>query len=347
VRPGGAPLPAGPHRRYNPLLDEWVLCSPQRLERPWQGQREVVPAEALPARDPACYLCPGSMRAGGVRNPDYAGTFAFDNDFPALTPGGDAGALEADAAELLLARPEAGACRVLCYAPRHDASLATLGASEVRGVVDCWADESARLRRLDFVGHVQVFENRGAAMGCSNHHPHGQVWATRHVPSLAARRIASQRAYFDSHGRDLLGACLEREIEAGVRIVTANPHWVALVPFWAVWPFETMLVPRRRVGELAQLAPSERDALALLLGDLHRRFDALFACPFPYSMAWHEQAPGDAGECVRLHASYFPPLLRSASVRKFLVGYELAAEPQRDVTPEAAAERLRAVAPGP
>lgn len=335
-------LPRGPHRRYNPLLDEWVLCSPQRLERPWQGQLEAAAAEALPAHDPACYLCPGNARAGGVRNPAYTGTFAFDNDFPALLPAAEP---EAPADPLLTARPEAGTCRVICYAPRHDASLATLEPAAIRGVVDCWARESERLRALPFVGHVQLFENRGAVMGCSNAHPHGQAWATAHVPSLAARRLASQAAYQAAKGRDLLGDYLERELKEGERVVLASPHWVALVPFWAVWPFETLVVPRRLVATLSPLTSPERDGLASLLGALHRGFDALFQAPFPYSMAWHEAAVAGSADGVRLHASYFPPLLRSATVKKFLVGYEMAGEPQRDLTPEAATERLRAVTP--
>jgi len=338
-------LPPGTHRRFNPLLDEWVLCSPQRLERPWQGQIEPPPVESLPGYDPNCYLCPGNTRSGGVRNPGYATTFVFDNDFPALVPGATPLLADEGMPELLVARPEAGVCRVICYAPRHDASLATLDVEEIRRVVECWAEESSRLRRLEFVGHVQVFENRGTAMGCSNPHPHGQVWATRHVPSLAARRFVSQRDYHRLHGRELLGDYLERELKEGDRLVASNADWVALVPFWAVWPFETMLIPKRPVSELAGLSSAQRASLARLVSELHRRFDALFQCPFPYSMAWHERPVANPADGVRLHASYFPPLLRSATVRKFLVGYEMAGEAQRDLTPEAAAARLRAATP--
>lgn len=333
-------LPPGPHRRYNPLLDEWVLVSPQRLERPWQGQIESVAGDVMPPYDPACYLCPGNARAGGRTNPAYEGTFAFDNDFAALLPEASARGIDDG---LFVAAPEAGTCRVLCYAPRHDASLATLDAAALRGVVDAWAEESERLRRLPFVGHVQVFENRGALMGNSNRHPHGQIWATRHVPSLAARRLRSQQAHFRAQGSDLLGTYLARELEKGERVIAADAHWVLVVPFWAVWPFETLLLPRRRVTRLDELDPAERDALARVVGGLHRRYDGLFRTPFPYSMAWHEAPVDGAAEGLRLHASYFPPLLRSATVRKFLVGYEMAGEPQRDLTPETAAERLRAV----
>jgi UDPglucose--hexose-1-phosphate uridylyltransferase len=328
------------HRRFNPLLDEWVLCSPRRLDRPWQGQAERPAVESLPSYDPQCYLCPGNPRANGDRNPAYESTFAFDNDFPALSrdvPHAD------DTEELLRARPEAGRCRVLCFSPAHDLTLARMDVRALRGVVDAWAGEVESLAAAGFA-YVQVFENKGAAMGCSNPHPHGQIWATRHVPSGPARRTSTQSRYFDAHGRDLLGDYLVRELAEGERLVCRNEHWAALVPFWAVWPFETMVLPLRRVGDLPGLAGEERDALADLLGRLVRRFDNLFRCPFPYSMAWHARpTDGGAHAYCRLHASFYPPLLRSATNRKFVVGYELAAEAQRDITPEEAAERLRAL----
>lgn len=331
----------GPHRRHDPLLDEWVLVSPHRLERPWQGRQEDTPDEVLPAYDPSCYLCPGNARAGGQRNPSYGTTFAFDNDFPALLPGGD----EAEERRgLLRAAPEAGACRVLCFTPRHDLTLARMDAAAVRGVVDAWADEVAALERRDGIGYVQLFENKGALMGCSNPHPHCQAWATAHVPTRAARRLATQRAHFAAHGRDLLGDYLEQELDAGERIVHQNAHWVAVVPYWAVWPFETMLVPRRLCGSLDALEPGERDALADALLAVTVRYDNLFRTSFPYSLGWHPRPARGDHPYWRLHATFFPPLLRSATVRKFLVGYELAAEPQRDLTPEAAAARLRALA---
>ena len=329
----------GPHRRYNPLLDEWVLCSPQRLGRPWQGQTEAETEESLPPYDPACYLCPGNARANGARNPPYTSTFAFDNDFPALLP--DAGgAAETDA--LLRTEPARGVCRVICFSPRHDLTLARLGETAIRGVVDAWAEETTLLGNRDFVQWVQLFENKGALMGCSNPHPHCQVWATGHVPAIPARKLAAQRAYLDRHGRDLLGDYLERENRDGDRLVCANEHWTALVPFWAVWPFETLLIPTRLVGDLPSLTGEERDALAEILRRLNVRYENLFRTPFPYSMGWHGR-PTDGAEhpYCRLHAMYFPPLLRSATVRKFLVGFELTAEPQRDLTAETAAARLR------
>jgi len=327
------------HRRYNPLLDEWVLCSPHRLERPWQGQVENVDSEPLPSYDPACYLCPGNPRARGQRNPGYTTTFAFDNDFPALTAQAAGEAVDDD---LLRAVPESGVCRVLCFSPRHDLTLARLDAASLRAVVDAWAAEFAQLGARPHVNHVQVFENKGAMMGCSNPHPHGQIWATEHVPTQAARRLANQQRYMERHGRDLLGDYLARELAAAERVVLRNEHWVAVVPFWAVWPFETMLLPVRAVRDLPSLAAHERDALADVLSRLCRRYDNLFRCSFPYSMGFHA-APTDGGDHSgwRLHATFFPPLLRSATVRKFVVGYELTAEPQRDLTPEQAAALLQ------
>jgi UDPglucose--hexose-1-phosphate uridylyltransferase len=329
-----------PHRRYNPLLDEWVLCSPHRLERPWQGQVEEVADEDLPRHDPGCYLCPGNARAGGVRNPPYTGTFAFDNDFPALLPEPPASPAPQD--PWLRSEPARGVCRVICFSPRHDLTLGRLTNVEARDVVDAWAIETAALGARDFIRWVQVFENKGAMMGCSNPHPHCQVWATAAVPTIPARQLAAQSAYFTAHGSDLLGDYLDHERRDGERIVCANDHWTALVPFWAVWPFEAMLIPSRRVPDLPSLTSDERDALADVMRRLTARYDNLFRTSFPYSMGWHgAPSDGETHPYCRLHATYHPPLLRSATVRKFLVGFEMTAEPQRDLTPEAAADRLR------
>ena len=331
-----------PHRRYNPLLDEWVLCSPHRLSRPWQGQVETPPPDTRLAHDPGCYLCPGNVRANGEVNPSYESTFVFDNDFPALLPESSITATLDDA--LRRVQPARGTCRVVCFSPRHDLSLGGMEPAAIRHVVDAWAREVQHLEARGFA-YVQVFENKGAMMGCSNPHPHGQIWATDYVPTIPARKLEAQAAYGRAHGRDLLGDYLERELADGARVVSVNDHWCVVVPFWAVWPFETMIVPRRRVAALAELHADERDALAAITKDVNVRYDGLFGTSFPYSMGWHG-APGDgrpAPHC-RLHAVYHPPLLRSATVRKFLVGYELTAEPQRDVTPELAAEQLRAAA---
>jgi UDPglucose--hexose-1-phosphate uridylyltransferase len=329
-----------PHRRHNPLLDEWVLVSPQRLERPWQGLEEAEPPESSAPYDSSCYLCPGNARARGQRNPEYTTTFAFDNDHPCVGPAAPA-ALERPPGIYRNRRAD-GLSRVVCFTPRHDLTLARLSPAEVRLVVDTWADEVRALESRAGIGYVQLFENKGALMGCSNPHPHCQVWATADVPTIPARKRATQSLYFDAHARDLLGDYLEQELRAGDRIVYENAHWVVLVPFWAVWPFETMVLPRRRVEDLVALDGAERDALADALLAITIRYDNLFRTSFPYSMGWHGRPAVGAHPYWRLHAVFLPPLLRSASVRKFLVGYELTAEPQRDLTPEAAAERLRA-----
>ncbi len=341
-----SPLPDGPHRRYNPLLDEWVLVSPHRLKRPWQGQVEPEPPPMLPAYDPNCYLCPGNERASGERNPSYETTFAFDNDFPALVPSFGASPAASGARgpgdSLFVAEPQTGRCRVVCFSPRHDVTLAQMDTPGIRAVVDAWADEIERLSRFDAVRYVQVFENKGAAMGCSNPHPHCQIWASASVPHIPARKLEMQRRYAARTGRDLVGDYVAREIASGERVVCRNDAWAVVVPFWAVWPFETMIAPLRFVGDLRELSDDERGQLADIIRSLTARYDNLFQSSFPYSMGWHGR-PVDGGDYpgCRLHAVYFPPLLRSASVRKFLVGYEMTGEPQRDLTAESAAERLR------
>lgn len=329
---------AGVHRRWDPLLDEWVLVSPHRDRRPWQGQEEPVEPE-LPRYDPSCYLCPGNARANGDRNPDYADVFTFDNDFPALLEASE-GAVRSEG--LLRAVPVRGRCRVLCYAPRHDLSLARLDADAIGRVIAAWQRESADLGR-DW-RWVQCFENRGAAMGCSSPHPHGQIWALDAWPTLVERERQTQRAYSETSGRSLLLDIAEAERRSGARVVIDDGDWLVLVPFWARWPFETLILPLRPCPGLAALKDGEIAALAAVLSELFRAYDNLFRCAFPYSFGWHGLPGADPVESTgwQLHGHCFPPLLRSASVRKFMVGFELLAESQRDITPEAAAARLRA-----
>jgi UDPglucose--hexose-1-phosphate uridylyltransferase len=337
------PAATAPHRRYNPLLDEWVLVSPHRLERPWQGQVEPEGRETRLAYDAACYLCPGNRRASGERNPAYPSTFAFDNDFPALLPPGEAPA-GSEEPGLLVSEPAGGRCRVLCFSPRHDLTLAEMDAQAIRGVVDAWASETETLGSDPQLRYVQVFENKGAMMGCSNPHPHCQVWATSYVPLTPARKLAAQRAWFERRRSDLVGDYLDAELRRDERVVCRNASWVALVPYWAVWPFEVMLVPTRRAPDLPSLTDAERDGLADLLRRVGTRYDNLFRTSFPYSLGFHGRpTDGEEHPWWRLHAVYYPPLLRSATVRKFLVGFELTAEPQRDLTAEHAAARLRAL----
>ena len=330
---------AASHRRLNRLTGEWVLVSPHRTARPWQGQVEEVAADQRPAYDPACYLCPGNGRAGGARTPEYDSTYVFDNDFAALTP--DVAPEEDDRKGLLIAQSERGICRVVCFSPRHDLTLGQMPAEAIRTVVDTWVDQYLELGSLDWVRHVQIFENRGAMMGASNPHPHGQIWANERLPNEPAKELAQQRAHADSGGC-LLCEYLDVELDDGERIVTGNEHFTALVPFWAVWPFETLVLPRAHAGALPDLGPDQRDGLADILRRLTRRYDRLFGVTFPYSMGLHQQpTDGDPHRGWHLHAHFYPPLLRSATVRKFMVGYELLGQPQRDITPETAAQRLR------
>jgi len=326
-----------PHRRFNALTGEWVLVSPHRSARPWQGQVESPARQDVPPYDPVCYMCPGNTRVNGIRNPPYTSTFAFTNDFPALVP--DAPRDQYERNGLLLAQGERGICRVVCFSPRHDLTLSRMEREDIRRVVDLWADERAELALRDDISYVQIFENRGAMMGASNPHPHGQIWASSSVPTEIAKEHARQRAHLERFGQDLLGDYLDVELAAASRIVCENTRFVALVPFWAIWPFETMIVPRRAISTIDDFQPAERDALADILKRLLTRGDHLFGAAFPYSMGFHESpADGQPHPEWRWHAHIYPPLLRSATVRKFMVGYEMLASPQRDIPPEEAEE---------
>ncbi len=333
-------LPAGSHRRYNALTGEWVLVSPHRLDRPWLGETSAAQAQPRPSYDPQCYLCPGNARAGGARNPQYGETFAFDNDFAALTM--DSPETILDRNGLLIARSERGRCRVVCFSPRHDLDVGTMDPPAIRSVVDAWAAEYAQLGAIASIRAVTIFENRGSMMGASNPHPHGQIWANASIPNELLKEGVQLSRYRETHGTCLLCAYLQQELATGERIVYAGEHFYALVPFWAIWPFEVLVLPRRHATSIDELTGSERDALADTLGRVVRRYDALFAVPFPYSMGLHQRpTDGRAHDEWHLHAHYYPPLLRSASVRKYSVGYEMLAQPQRDLTAEEAALRLR------
>ena len=329
-----------PHRRYNPLTGDWILVSPHRTQRPWQGQVEQTAPEQRPAYDPTCYLCPGNPRAGGECNPAYDGTFVFTNDYAALLIDTPDGAFERGNG-LIRAESERGTGRVVCFSPRHDLTLAEMTPDELTPVVDVWVEQYQELGALPQIGYVQIFENRGAMMGASNPHPHGQIWATEHLPLNVAREQDAQAEYFAANGRTLLADYLALELEEGTRLVVSNEHFVALAPFWAVWPFETLVISRRPAGALPDLAADERAGLADILKQLTTRYDNLFQVSFPYSMGFHQRpTDGAAHPEWHLHAHFYPPLLRSATVRKFMVGFELLAEPQRDITAESAAERL-------
>ncbi len=329
-----------PHRRFNALTGEWVLVSPHRTQRPWQGQVETVAVEARPAYDPSCYLCPGNSRAGGRRNPAYTGTFVFENDFAALRPDTPAGGIEQGG--LIVAHAEPGFCRVVCFSPRHDLSLPQMSVAEIRQVVDTWRQQYEELGGIPWIGWVQIFENRGEVMGASNPHPHCQIWANQTLPNEPAKEQAALSGYAAAACSCLLCDYLKLEQASGERVVSENDSFAVVVPFWAVWPFETLLLSKAHRTGLDRLGEAEREALADILRRLTRRYDYLFQVPFPYTMGFHQRpTDGEPHEEWHLHAHFYPPLLRSATVRKFMVGYEMLATPQRDITPESAAARLR------
>ena len=328
-----------PHRRFNPLTGEWVLVSPHRTQRPWQGQVEKVPPEGLPPYDPDCYLCPGNERAGGNLNPGYENTFVFTNDFSSLLPDTPPITLEVD--HLFKDMNVKGTCRVICFSPRHDLTLPEMASSDICQVIDTWSSQVAELGQT--YQWVQVFENKGAIMGCSNPHPHGQVWAGDFLPNEPAKEDEAQRLYLHEHGSPLLLDYEQRERALGERVVEENRNWLAVVPFWALWPFEILLLPHRQVSHLPMLNQDEQASLAEILKRLLIRYDNLFETAFPYSMGWHGRPSGETGDHWQLHAHFYPPLLRSATIKKFMVGYEMLSEPQRDLTAEQAAARLRSL----
>jgi UDPglucose--hexose-1-phosphate uridylyltransferase len=328
------------HRRLNPLTGEWVIVSPHRTKRPWRGQTEDPKHETLSAYDPGCYLCPGNKRAGDNVNPAYSGVYFFDNDFAALQP--DVPAAESNYSGLLVAERERGVSRVICFSPDHSLTLSRMNLIQIKGVVDEWANQYLQLGGKPFIKHVQIFENRGEMMGASNPHPHCQIWASESVPNEPVKELKSQAEYLAKTGSCLLCDYLRIEKRSGERIVCENVSFSAIVPFWAVYPFEVMILGKDHYGSVDQFSVNERDALAEILKRLTTRYDNLFQTPFPYSMGFHQKpTDGQDHEYAHFHAHFYPPLLRSATIRKFLVGFEILGSPQRDITPEAAAERLR------
>lgn len=329
------------HRRYNPLTDQWVLVSPKRTSRPWQGKTEGITPEYLPDYDPNCYLCPGNIRANGEVNPAYTNTFVFDNDFPALTLEQE-NPPQGSIHSLFKSSPEKGVCRVVCFSPNHSMTLPELNLIQIEDVIDTWTRETVDLFNTEGIKYVQVFENKGSQMGCSNPHPHSQIWSQSQTPNEPLAELFSQTKYFSENGRPLLIDYVKEEQKRKGRLIASNDHFTAVVPFWAIWPFEVLVTAHRPVAYMHQLSTSEISSLAEIFREITTRYDNLFKTSFPYSMGIH-QAPNDQGDHPEwvLHAHFYPPLLRSATVRKFMVGYELLAMPQRDITPEDAADRLR------
>lgn len=336
------PLIEEPHRRYNILTGEWVLVSPHRARRPWQGKVEKIITPARNSYEEKCYLCPGNERAGGIKNPAYTETYVFQNDFSALVK--EASDFEYNRNNLLMAKGEPGICRVVCFSPRHDLSLADMEIPDIKKVIDVWTTQYEELGKEKFINYVQIFENKGELMGCSNPHPHGQIWAQRSVPVEPSKEQTRMLKFYRKENKSLLKEYLKLELKLGERIVYANDDFAVLVPFWAVWPFETMIVSKRHIQSLSEMKEKERMALAEAIKNLTSRYDRLFDVPFPYSAGIH-QKPTDGKEHKEwhLHMHFFPPLLRSATIKKFMVGYEMLANPQRDITPEISAKRLREI----
>lgn len=330
-----------PHRRFNPLTGEWILVSPHRAKRPWQGKTEEKPSDVRPEYDEKCYLCPGNTRADGtITNPVYTETFVFDNDFSALLPDTPSGQINEK--DLLMAVSDRGICRVICFSPKHNLTLPLMSVDAIKKVVDVWAEQFIDIGSRDFINYVQIFENKGELMGCSNPHPHGQIWSNEHIPNEPLKELTMQTRYLKEKGSCLLCDYLELETRIGERIVCENDHFVVLVPFWAIWPYETMLIGRRHVGTIPDLQDEERTALAEIIKTLTTLYDNLFETSFPYSMGWHQSpTDGKPHEEWHLHAHFYPPLLRSATVKKFMVGYEMLGTPQRDITAETSAQKLR------
>lgn len=328
------------HRRFNPLTGEWVLVSPHRAKRPWQGQVEKLDQKQLEDYDPDCYLCPGNNRAGGIRNPEYHHTFEFTNDFSSLTTDVPSGKINEE--DLFVAESEKGICKVICFSPKHNLTIPQMKLNDVVKIIELWKQQFEELGKLDRINHVQIFENKGSIMGCSNPHPHSQIWAQEHVPVEVSKELYFQKLYFEKHNKTLLSDYLKSEIEKDERVICQNPSFAALIPFWAIWPFETLVISKRAIQNITELSENEKSDLADIYIQLTTRYDNLFNISFPYSMGFH-QAPTDGKSYpeFHLHLHFYPPLLRSSTVKKFMVGYEMMANPQRDMTPEQCAAVLK------
>ncbi|TDE30632.1 UDP-glucose--hexose-1-phosphate uridylyltransferase [Flavobacterium ranwuense] len=332
-----------PHRRYNPLINEWVLVSPHRAKRPWQGQNETVASDVLPEYDPTCYLCPGNLRANGMTNPDYEASFVFENDFAALKQ--EKIFFENSTKETFFkAKPERGISRVVCFSPKHNLTLPEMTIDGIKDIIQTWQKEYIDLGKVDYINYVQIFENKGSVMGCSNPHPHGQIWAQSSLPTEVEKTQNNLKTYDDLHQSNLLQDYLQEELKLDERIVIENTHFVALVPFWAIWPYETMIISKRHFGKITDFTSDETTAFATILKQLTIKYDNLFETSFPYSSGIH-QAPtdGESHPEWQFHMHFYPPLLRSATVKKFMVGYEMLGESQRDITPEKSASILKAI----
>ena len=328
------------HKRYNALTDEWVLVSPHRNKRPWRGKTETKHDITLQAFDVACYLCPGNARADGALNPAYTKPYAFTNDFSALLPDTPVG--ENNDGELFLASSQQGICRVICFSPRHDQSIPQLSIDEIKNIIELWQNEYSTLAAHPWIRYIQIFENKGELMGCSNPHPHGQIWAQSDCPVEVEKETMQQKKYYEKHGRSLLADYLQQELIKQERVVLVNEHFAVLVPFWAVWPYETILISKRHIQSILEFTPAEKNAFADILKKITTCYDNLFETSFPYSAGMH-QAPVNDGPHPEwhFHMHFYPPLLRSATIKKFMVGYEMLANPQRDLTPELAARQLK------
>ena len=330
------------HRRYNPLTAEWIQVSPHRAKRPWQGQVEKTLDDNRLSYDKKCYLCPTNTRASGHKNPNYEHTYSFINDFGAITPDIPDG--EYNDGELFQAKSEKGICKVICFSPNHSLTIPEMEISDICKVIDLWIEEFEELGAESFINYVQIFENKGAVMGCSNPHPHGQIWAQEAIPVEPHKKTKNFLNYFQKNKTNLLVDYVQIELRKNKRILFENNHFVALIPFWATWPFEAMIIPKRHIRRITELTSDEKNSFADAYKKLTVIYDNLFETSFPYSAGIH-QSPTDGNEHKewQMHMVFYPPLLRSASVKKFMVGYEMLANPQRDITPEQAAQMLKKV----